>query len=220
MNIIDWLLKLLNGEIFASWSGKFGKTRQLKSEEFVMIKKENNKTKVVEFEIKKENSKSWNYIVLHHSLTKDGEVKDSDSIKKWHTGQTGSFNPSDKNYNPYVANPMRDIGYHYIIEKVNNKLEIVEGRPLSMTGGHAKGFNGDNLKFMGIGICVVGNFDREEPNREIYEKVAFLCKYLMIAFNITVDHIIGHRDTYRLLNKPVEKSCPGTLFNLERLRNI
>ncbi len=60
------------------------------------------------------------YIVIHHSLTKDGIIADWEAIRKHH-----------KNVNGWS-----DIGYHYGIERVGKNLLLVDGRTLAITDSY------------------------------------------------------------------------------------
>ena len=54
---------------------------------------------------------------------------------------------------------------------------------------------------------------------EVYENCYELSKTLIDLYhNISFKTILGHRETYPLLNKPIEKTCPGTLFDMNKLR--
>ena len=162
----------------------------------------------------------WNYIVIHHSATVDGKTNDWESIRKWHTGKTGVADSKSKNYNPYIVNPMLDIGYHFGIEQDQNNLVYRIGRPLTMTGAHAVGFNGSNPKYAGIGICLIGNFDIISPSAEQYQMLSALCQALQSRFKILSNRIIGHRDTYDFYNKKIIKTCPGKKFDFKTFRGL
>ena len=62
------------------------------------------------------------YIVIHHSLTKDGTVVDWEAIRRYHKETNG----------------WSDIGYHYGIERVGGGLSLQVGRPESQPGAHTK----------------------------------------------------------------------------------
>jgi N-acetylmuramoyl-L-alanine amidase len=129
-----------------------------------------------------------NYVVLHHSATPDGEVyRDFDSIKKAH-----------------LAKGWKDIGYHWVIEKVNGVLIAIPGRPESIEGAHCHGKN-----FDGIGVCCVGNFEVEIPSEELYAFVANVCRGIMLRHPIK--EIGGHRDYYAT-------ACPGKNFDMGKLK--
>lgn len=162
----------------------------------------------------------WNYIVIHHSATVDGKTNDWDSIRKWHTGKTGVADSKSKNYNPYIVNPMFDIGYHFGIEQDQDKLVYRIGRPLTMTGAHAVGLNGSNPKYAGIGICVIGNFDKNIPSKAQCEMLIELCRAIQKQFSISAEKVIGHRDTYTFYKKPVLKTCPGKKFDFKTFRGL
>ncbi len=131
-----------------------------------------------------------NYIVLHHSATPDGEVyRDFDSIKKAH-----------------IAKGWKDIGYHWVIEKVNGALTATPGRPESIEGAHCLGRN-----FDGIGVCCVGNFEIEAPSEELYAFVAQVCRGIMLGHPIK--EIGGHRDYYAT-------ACPGKNFDVEKVKRL
>lgn len=130
------------------------------------------------------------YIVIHHSATSDGIVyRDFDSIKKGH-----------------LAKGWRDIGYHWVIEKVNGILVAQPGREESDVGAHCIGRNGD-----GIGICCVGNFEIETPTEELYRFVAAKCKDIMTRHPIKETG--GHKQYDAT-------ACPGKNFNVDRVRQL
>lgn len=150
---------------------------------------------------------SWNekeggfkpaWIVIHHSFTKDGSVKDWDAIKRYHVEVKG----------------WKDVGYHIGIEKVNERYEVFPGRAIGEVGAHAVGFNAKS-----IGICLVGNFDDAIPPDDQVFLATSVCRELQRRFKIFRDQVIGHRETYALLGEPAQKSCPGKLFNLDQFRS-
>jgi N-acetylmuramoyl-L-alanine amidase len=141
--------------------------------------------------------RKWSGIVVHHSLTRDGAVADWDAIREYHI----------KN------NRWQDIGYHFGIEYVNGKIIYRLGRNLDINGAHTKGFNDTHL-----GICLVGNYDLYHPENDKMTALTDLCVFLMKFFDIKLENIIGHRESYVMLGVPIEKSCPGKMFDMECLR--
>jgi hypothetical protein len=134
----------------------------------------------------------WKHVIIHHSLTKDGDVKDWTAIRNYHVRGLH----------------FDDIGYHAGIELVNGKLEYQIGRPLDMQGAHTLGMND-----VAVGICVVGNFDKESPAKQQYWLLALLCKAFMRRFGIPIQNINFHRDF-------ADKSCPGRRFEKMVLRDF
>jgi len=143
----------------------------------------------------------WTKIIIHHSLSKDGNVNNWEGIKRWHLGQIGGSDVRARDYNPYVLNPMLDIGYHYGLEIEDLRYVYRIGRPLDMQGGHTLKQN-----HCALGICVIGDFDVESPANTIYFLLGSLCRELMGRFNISIDNVLPH---WAFANK----TCPGKLFN-------
>jgi N-acetylmuramoyl-L-alanine amidase len=130
------------------------------------------------------------YIVLHHSATPDGKVlRDFDAIKKEH-----------------IKRGWRDIGYHWVIEKVNGALTAIPGRREWESGAHCVGRNVD-----GIGICLIGNYEKQVPNEEQYRFVANLCRQIMTRYPII--EIGGHQQYDATL-------CPGRFFDVDTVRRL
>jgi hypothetical protein len=151
---------------------------------------------------------TWKKIILHHSATPDGKLNDWAAIKLWHTGKIGSADIKSPDFNPYIAKPMQDVGYNYGLEYENGILLTKIGRPLTMVGAHTLGQN-----TIAIGICIVGNFDKIEPTHEQYMAVAVLCSTLTRLWGIPKDEIHGHNE-YAL------KTCPGRLFDIEKVKEL
>ena len=137
---------------------------------------------------------NWEYIILHHSLTKDGITVSWPAIRKYHVEQRG----------------WRDIGYHFGVEMVTKRgaYEILVGRTLDKSGAHTKGMN-----TKAIGICCVGNYDLVKPEQAMLDKLVYLLKWLRKEYKIPAKNIKGHSDY-------ASKSCPGELFKLDHVRSL
>lgn len=175
------------------------------------------------FDVKKGGFKpAW--IVIHHSWSPDHpNIDDWEGIKKFHTSwrykgdiitmeqaQTLALTAEGK----LVTPPWHAVGYQFGIERVNNKMEVHAGREIGEVGAHAVGFNAKS-----IGICLIGNFDLAPPDVDQLFVIGSLCRQLQREFHIPKECVIGHRDTYVLLNEPVQKTCPGKMFDLNVFRD-
>jgi N-acetylmuramoyl-L-alanine amidase len=143
------------------------------------------------------------YIVIHHSLTKDGQVVDWDAIRNFHR----------------EVNGWSDIGYHYGIEGVGNGLLLQAGRPESQPGAHTKEMHMNNKS---LGICVVGNFDLAPPGLEVLRFLADIVRRKIAEYGIPVQSVLGHREVGSMAGfdwkKGQYKSCPGKYFPMDTLR--
>lgn len=137
------------------------------------------------------------HLVIHCSASPKATTSAA-QIKRWHV----------------EGNGWSDVGYHRIIE---GDGAVMQGRPDDVAGAHAEGFNSKSL-----GVCVVGDFDREAIDLSDPQGTALIqvCAVLCQRYKIPPANIIGHRDTYPLLGKPVAKTCPGAHLHalLPRLR--
>lgn len=132
------------------------------------------------------------YIIIHHSLTKDGDTLDWQAIRRYHVEHNG----------------WATVGYHYGIEVVNSEVEILVGRLMTRWGAHCLGYNQRSL-----GICVVGNFDEAKPSAKIWETAIELTQSLMDCLRIPPDHVLGHREAAK-----DSRSCPGKLWDMDEFR--
>jgi hypothetical protein len=132
------------------------------------------------------------YILLHHSLTKDGQTVSWDAIRQYHkTAPEYGFD---------------DIGYHWGVELVGNHYEVLAGRMMNENGAHCPGRNNDSL-----GICVIGNFDLAPVPPAQWSLTVHLVSSLCDVLRIPFDNIKGHRDYS-------SKTCPGKYFDMEAFR--
>jgi len=166
----------------------------------------------------------WSYIMLHHSLTKDGATVSWQAMRHYHRSyRIDGVIVGEEEYNSRLLEesslrqikkgrvfepPWKDIAYHYGIELINDQYEILVGRPLDQEGAHCYQ---QEMNRKAIGICFVGNFDESPVPMEQWNKgiifVASLVKLLDIPYNF----IVGHRDY-------APKSCPGKLFEVDQFR--
>ena len=133
------------------------------------------------------------YIILHHSLTKDSETVSWQAIRRYHVDTL----------------KWRDIGYHFGLEFINDRHEILVGRMMNDHGAHTREGGMNRLSF---GICFVGNFDLDKPSKEIWNMGLHFVRTLMDMFTIPRANVKGHRDfaTY--------KTCPGLMWNMGNFR--
>jgi len=136
-----------------------------------------------------------NRIIVHHSATRDSGTVSWGAIRNFHMHQ--------------MKPPMQDIGYHAGIELVGDHFECMVGRTTDIPGAHTKFQNARSL-----GFCFVGNYDEVAPPREMLEIAAKRVLAPWCAkFHVPVSEIHGHREF-------ASKTCPGTLFSVELLREI
>lgn len=135
------------------------------------------------------SARKWKYIIIHHSATEDGDTYNWDEISRYHV----------------KIRKWKGIGYHFGVEKIRGEYVICIGRGLDQIGAHTRGMNE-----MGIGVCLIGNYDKVEPNATQYWYLACLCRNLMRTFDIPIGHIQAHRNY-------ADKTCPGKKFSMSRL---
>jgi N-acetyl-anhydromuramyl-L-alanine amidase AmpD len=142
--------------------------------------------------------RDWKYIVLHHTATDSGDVQ---SINEAH------LKNKDKNGKPWLG-----IGYHFVIGNGNGMgdgdVEPTFRWREQMHGAHA-GVGEYNQQ--GIGIVLVGNFEKHSPSTSQLRAVKQLVPALAAEYGITGDRVIGHSDV-----KATE--CPGHHFPLSDVR--
>ena len=132
-------------------------------------------------------------IILHHSLTKDDTTENWNSIRKYHIFDLG----------------WNDIGYHFGIEKIGKRYEILTGRFMNQRGAHTKQ---DNMNSQSLGICFVGNFDQDFVPNDMWMLGIEFVRSLMAILKISKFNVYGHREFAHY------KSCPGEKFDLDSFR--
>ena len=126
------------------------------------------------------------YIVIHHT---GAEEKDAAQVKRYHLGLG-----------------WRDIGYHYIIEKDG---KIVKGR--TGTGAHC---TADGMNKKGIGIALIGNFDKRLPTKKQLASLDTIVFQEAQVYKIPYTKIIGHNEV-----KGAATACPGKNLKMYQVRN-
>jgi N-acetyl-anhydromuramyl-L-alanine amidase AmpD len=142
----------------------------------------------------------WKYIVIHHSAGNYGNIE---FLQRVHRERQ-------------AKDPIDAIPYHYVIGNGNG---LVEGEVVSdwrneygIWGAHVSARNSDhNLR--GIGICLIGNFERKNVSDIQYNALVKLTKKLMREHNILAQNVSGHRFV-----KGERTKCPGKMFPMEKFR--
>ena len=104
-----------------------------------------------------------------------------DDIRRWHVDGRG----------------WRDIGYHFVVERVNGEFFAIAGRPLYMAGAHTRGRNTTH-----IGVALVGDFSEAALPQGQAACAARLIAGLCSVTGLTADDVSFHRDH-------ASTQCPG-----------
>lgn len=142
----------------------------------------------------KVKERRWKYIVLHHTATSQGSVA---SIHRAHSQRLDSR-----------GKPWRGIGYHFVIGNghgmEDGRIEQTFRWVDQIEGAHAGNANYNNW---GIGICLVGNFDKTKPTPRQLDALTTLLIALKENYGIDSKHVLAH--------KTVKSThCPGRYFPL------
>lgn len=139
---------------------------------------------------------AWRYIVLHHSGTVGGNARRFDRLHR--------------------ARGWDGLGYHFVITNgsggPDGAIEVGERWWEQKHGAHAGALTVRALpeernlyNELGIGICLVGNFQRRPPTSRQIHTLARLLRRLQTEFRIPSERIVGHRHVRRT-------ACPGRYF--------
>ena len=131
-------------------------------------------------------------IIIHHADVKDGPNLQTGAIRKWHVEH----------------NHWQDIGYHALVELIDDRYEILMGRPWWMDGAHTLGQN-----TVGLGLCFVGDFNEDIPTEAQLTEGAKLIRTWMDVYVIAEKDIYPH-------NKFNVTDCPGKNFDMDELKAI
>lgn len=136
----------------------------------------------------------WRYIIIHHSATNGGSSKAFDRHHR-------------------RRNMVNGLAYHFVIGNGNGVTDgLVEIGPRwekQLPGGHMKN---EDLNKIGIGICLVGNFEKKLPSKKQLESLTHLVKKLSKTYTIAPDHVVRHID----LGQSV---CPGKRFPWKKFKD-
>lgn len=143
------------------------------------------------------DSNKWQYIIIHHSAT---EVGSADLFDKGHR-QRGFWN---------------GLGYHFVIDNgtAGTSEGIIETSHRwihQMDGAHC---NAMDMNAKGIGICLVGNFDKDKVSKEQFSALVWLIRQLQAKYKIPAHHVLRHHDV------PGKNGthCPGRNFPWPQVR--
>lgn len=142
------------------------------------------------------DTRRWDYIVVHHSATDDGNALTIDQMH-------------------YRRGFDHGLGYHFLIDngtlgKGAGQIEVGPRWIKQMDGAHA---NAAGMNEHGIGICLIGNFSKSRVSESQLNSLVFLTSTLMKHYRIPPDRVIGHRD---VPGKNTE--CPGNYFPWEEFK--
>ena len=142
-------------------------------------------------------ARNWKGIILHHSVSP--ALTTARQIDKWH---------KERGFRRALADGrVVHIGYHFVVRQKGDRWIVEPGRPLSVTGAHCRG--GKNTTH--IGVCLAGDFMKDEVPRGQLQKTLALCARLARQFNFGPEAVLGHRQAW-------PTNCPGANFDLAGFR--
>ncbi len=139
---------------------------------------------------------AWRYIVLHHSATEGATLE---SITRFHQERFHE-----------------DAGYHFLVNngrsrgtadgEITPTPRWLDQRP----GAHCAVEGHPDLNGLGIGVCLVGNFEHAPPTAAQMVALERLVTALRVRYRIPLEHVVAHGEVKAT-------KCPGRMFPLESL---
>jgi hypothetical protein len=137
----------------------------------------------------------WRWIVIHHSATDTGSAAAFDA---WHRN----------------GRHWDELGYHFVIGNgggtSDGLVEVGSRWPKQKYGAHCRVGDNEEYNYFGIGICLVGDFEKRRPTEAQMASLARLVGYLADRYHIDERHIIGHSTVD-------DTRCPGRNFSFPDL---
>ena len=140
----------------------------------------------------------WKYIIVHNSGTRQGNARIFDV------------------YHRNVRKMQNGLAYHFVIGNGNSsgdgEIEIGNRWTRQINGGHVAS---DYLNNIALGICLVGDFNRDRPTTAQFAALDELITYLRIRVGKIKGNpsiVKGHKEI-----NPKPTDCPGDRFDLRWL---
>ena len=145
----------------------------------------------------------WQYIVVHNSGTRQGNARIFDY------------------YHKHVRHMTNGLAYHFVIgngtSSGNGEIEIGDRWRRQINGGHV---HSDYLNNIALGICLVGDFNRDQPTRAELGACEELIRYLRVRCGKINGHYAIVRP-HREMNPPRwPTDCPGDDFPYKWFRRF
>lgn len=141
----------------------------------------------------------WKYIIIHNSGTRQGNARIFDV------------------YHRRVRKMQNGLAYHFVIgngnSSGNGEIEIGSRWTRQINGGHVAS---DYLNNIALGICLVGDLNRDKPTKEQLAALDELIAYLRSRVGKIKGKsaiVKGHKEI-----NPKPTDCPGDRFDLGWLR--
>ena len=136
----------------------------------------------------------WKYIVVHNSGTRQGNARVFDF------------------YHRHTRHMPNGMAYHFVIgngtSTGDGQIEIGSRWTRQINGGHV---HSDYLNNIALGICLVGDYNRDVPTRNQYAALDELITYLRKRVG-RVERRLSIVKAHREIN-PVPTDCPGDRFS-------
>ena len=137
----------------------------------------------------------WQFIVVHNSGTRQGNARVFDY------------------YHKHVRRMQNGLAYHFVIgngtSTGNGQIEVGDRWRRQINGGHV---HSDYLNNISLGICLVGDFNRDQPTRAQLDACEELIRYLRDRCGKTERGTIPVKP-HREINPPRwATDCPGDDF--------
>ncbi len=141
--------------------------------------------------------RDWKHIVIHHTASESGSVE---------TIHAAHLKNKDKD-----GKPWKGIGYHFVIGNGDGmgdgEIEPTFRWRQQMQGAHARSVE---FNQRGIGVCLVGNFEKRRPTVAQLSAIKNLVGVLKREYQIPSREVVGHRDV-------TSTACPGKLFPMSEV---
>jgi hypothetical protein len=134
----------------------------------------------------------WKFVIVHNSGTRQGSARVFDY------------------YHKRVRRMKNGLAYHFVVgngtSTRDGQIEIGDRWSRQARGGHV---HSDYMNNIGLGICLVGDFNRHQPTRAQLEATEELIKYLQERCGSGRFSVRPHRE----VNPPRwATDCPGDVF--------
>lgn len=142
----------------------------------------------------------WRYIVVHNSGSRQGNAKIFDY------------------YHRHTRKMPNGLAYHFVIgngsSSGNGEIEIGSRWSRQINGGHV---HSDYLNNIALGICLVGDYNRDVPTKAQLESLDELIRYLRKRVG-KIDRKVAIVKPHKEINPPQwPTDCPGDHFPIRWL---